>query len=134
MIKGKQLTKKDKKRITKSAKFLETMWKSKRLRRRRWTKAKRRITSPTAATELVFITAEINATEVRDVAVIDAPGSFLTADIDKEVIVILENEMVDVMLEIDKDVYEKYVIHGKNQKNTCTSASAKQCMEHSRQH
>ena len=35
---------------------------------------------------------------------------------DEEVIVILENEMVNKMLEIDKDVYEKYIIHGKNRK------------------
>ena len=31
---------------------------------------------------------------------------------DKEVVVILENEMVNAMLEIDKNVYGKYVIHG----------------------
>ena len=47
---------------------------------------------------------------------IDAPGAFLTADMDEEVIVILENEIVDAMLEIDKDVYEKYVKHGNNDK------------------
>ena len=47
---------------------------------------------------------------------IDAPGEFLTADTEKEVIVILENEMVEAMLEIDKDVYKKYIIHGKNEK------------------
>ena len=37
---------------------------------------------------------------------IDTPRVFLTADMDKEVIVILENEMVGAMLEIDKDVYK----------------------------
>ena len=37
---------------------------------------------------------------------IDTPRVFLTADMDEEVIVILENEMVDAMLEIDKDVYK----------------------------
>ena len=47
---------------------------------------------------------------------IDAPGAFLTADMDEEVILILENEMVDAVLEIDKDIYGKYVIHGKNGK------------------
>ena len=70
------------------------------------------VTSPTAATDYVLITATIDVIEGRDVAMIDA--SFLTADMDEEGIVILENEMVDAMLEIDKDTYEKYVIHGKN--------------------
>ena len=49
-------------------------------------------------TELVLITAAINATGGRDVAVIDAPGEFLTTDMDKEVIIILENEMAAAML------------------------------------
>ena len=105
--------------------------------RHRRTKAKIRIkkpdvTSTTAATESVLNTKEIDATEGQDLAVIDAPGAFLTSDIDKEVIVILENEMVYTMLEIDKDLYRKYVIHGKNGKNTCKSASERHCMEHSR--
>ena len=47
------------------------------------------VTSPTASTELVLITIEIDATEGRDVAVIDAPGASMTAYMDKEVIVIL---------------------------------------------
>ena len=74
------------------------------------------VSSPTAATESVLITAAIDMTEGRDVAVIDAPGAFLTSDMDKEVIVILENKMVDAMLEIDKDIYGKCVIHGNNRK------------------
>ena len=83
------------------------------------TKSKRRIkksdvTSPTAATESVLVTAEIDATEGRDVSVIDAPGAFLTSDMDEEVIVVLENEMAGAILEIDRDVYRKCVIHGKN--------------------
>ena len=97
------------------------MWKNKRPRHCRGKKAKIRIkksdiTSPTAATESVLITAAIGATEGREVSVIDSPGAFLTADTDKEVIFILENEMVKAMLEIDKDLYGKYVIHVKNEK------------------
>ena len=41
-------------------------------------------------TELVLITTSIDAAEGRDVAVIDTPGAFLTADMDEKVIVILE--------------------------------------------
>ena len=61
-------------------------------------------------------TAAIDAEEGRDVSVIDAPGAFLTADMDEDVIVILENEMVSAMLEIDKEIYGKYFIYGKNGK------------------
>ena len=35
---------------------------------------------------------------------------------DEEVIVILENKMVYAMLEIDREIYGKYVIYGKNGK------------------
>ena len=47
---------------------------------------------------------------------IDFSGAFLTAEMDKEVIVISENEMFDAMLEIDKEIYRKYVIHRKKRK------------------
>ena len=77
----------------------------------------------------MIITAAIDATEVWDVAVIYAPRAFLTSDMDEEMIVILYNEMVDTMLEIDRRIYEKYVIYGENGKNTCTFASTRQCTE-----
>ena len=41
------------------------------------------VNSPTAATDSVLITAEINVTEGRGVAAIDAPGAFLAADMDE---------------------------------------------------
>ena len=110
------------------------MLKNKRPRRHRRTKAKIRIkksdiTSPTAATESVLIAAGIYATEGRGVSVIDAPGAFLMADMDEEVMVILENEMVDAIFEIDKEIYGKYFICEKKGEKTCTFASAKRCME-----
>ena len=52
---------------------------------------KSNVTSPMASTESVLITASIDAKEGWDVVVVDAPVSFLTADMDEEVIVILEN-------------------------------------------
>ena len=83
-------------------------------RKQRTGSKKSDVTSPTAATESVLITTEIYATEGQDVAVIDTPGAFLTADTDKGVIVILEKKMVDAMLEIDRNIYGKYVICGGN--------------------
>ena len=41
------------------------------------------VNSPTAATDMVLITAAIEKMEGWEVAVIDAPGAFLTADMDK---------------------------------------------------
>ena len=58
-------------------------------------------TSPTAVPELMIVTAAIDAEKFRDVAVIDAPGELLTADMEEEVIFIIENKMVNAMLEID---------------------------------
>ena len=49
------------------------------------------------------------------------------ADMDKEVILMLTNNMVDAMLKIDRIIYEKYGIYGINGKNTCTFASARRC-------
>ena len=53
---------------------------------------------------------------------IDAPGTFLEADMDEELIAILENKMVNAMLEIDKKIYGKYVIYrGKKYMYVCLS-------------
>ena len=43
---------------------------------------------------------------------------FLTTKQDdkEEIIVILQNEMVETMLDIDRDAYEQYVVEGKNGK------------------
>ena len=46
-------------------------------------------TSPMAATESVLMTAAIYATEGRDIAILDASGVLLTADMDKEFILAL---------------------------------------------
>ena len=108
------------------------MRKNERPRSCRRTKENKRIktsivTSPTAATELILITTAINATEGQDVAVIDAPGAFLKADMDEEVIIIIENEMVDAMLEINKEIYRKYVIHRKNKEKQMYVCLSKVC-------
>ena len=110
----------------------ETIRKDKRSRHHRQTKKNNRIeksdvTSPTAATESVLIIVAMDRTENQDVTVIYAPEAFLTADMYKDVIMILENEMVDAMIEIDSNLYEKYVIYGKIERSTCMFASARPC-------
>jgi hypothetical protein len=72
-------------------------------------------TSPTIATEAVFLTAVIAALEGRDVAVIDVPGAFMQTDLDELIHVRFTGTMVDLLLEIDYDMYSPYISYeGKN--------------------
>ena len=89
-IKGKQITKKKKHEALRVIMFLKQKRCGKikgravadRLNQIEISK-KSDVTSPMAATESVLITAEIDVTKGWDVAVIDAPGAFLTADMDE---------------------------------------------------
>jgi hypothetical protein len=49
-------------------------------------------TSPTVALESVLITATIEAFEKREVAIVDVPGAYLTADMDEEVFMCLRGK------------------------------------------
>ena len=74
----------------------EIIRKDKRSRHHRRTKTKNRIeksdvTSLTAATESFLITVAIDTTENQDVTAINASRELLTAYMEKEVIMILEN-------------------------------------------
>ena len=62
-------------------------------------------TSPTIATEAVFLTTVIDAMEERCVAVIDVAGAFLQADMPEgeTVHLRLTGIMVDTLLKIDQD-------------------------------
>jgi hypothetical protein len=66
--------------------------------------------SPTVATESVFLITVIDALEGRDIAVIDVPGAFMQADMDELVHVCFTGKMVDLLLEIDRNMYGPCVI------------------------
>ena len=68
------------------------------------------------STEAVFLTAIINALENREVAVLDVPGAFMQADIDKLVHMRFTGEMVNMLLHIDYDMYKDYVVIEKGEK------------------
>jgi hypothetical protein len=69
------------------------------------------VASPTVATEAVFLTAVIDALENRDVAVVDIPGAFMQVDLDDETIhVRLTGKMVELLLEMDHELYESYLM------------------------
>jgi hypothetical protein len=61
--------------------------------------------SLTVATESIFLTAVIDAIEGRDAAVIDIPGAFMQADMDELVHVRITGKMLDILLEIDPEMY-----------------------------
>ena len=72
--------------------------------------------SPTIATEAVFLTAVIDAMEEREVAVFDVPGAFMQADMDELVHVRFTGKMVDLLLEINRDMYEPCVTFERNER------------------
>lgn len=65
--------------------------------------------SPTVSTEAVFLTAIVDAQEGRDVAIVDVPGAFMQADMDELVHVRFTGKMVDLLLEIDEEMYRPCV-------------------------
>ena len=67
-------------------------------------------TTPMVSTEAVFLTAVIDALEGREVAVLDVPGAFMQADIDQLVHVRFTGEMVNMLLQIDSEMYKDYVM------------------------
>jgi hypothetical protein len=69
-------------------------------------------TSPTVALESVLITATIDDFEKREVAIIDVPGVYLTADMDKEVCMCLRCKLVELMVKMAPKIYRKYIYVG----------------------
>ena len=67
---------------------------------------------PTVMTEAVLLSCIIDATEGRDVAVIDVPSAFIQTRVEKEddmAIIKLRGVLVDILLEIAPGVYDPYV-------------------------
>ena len=71
--------------------------------------AKQYTTSPTVATESVFITAVINTHEGRDVACFDIPGTFLHADVDEDIAMVLKGRLAELMVQVAPNLYRKYI-------------------------
>ena len=64
------------------------------------------------ATESIFLMMVIDALENRDVAIVDIPGAFMQVDLDdEEVIIRLTGKMVELLLEIDPEMYEPYLTY-----------------------
>ena len=84
-------------------------------KQRVWT-SKEDSTSPTVATEAVFLTAVVDALENCDVAIVDVPGAFMQADMDELVHMHFTRTMIDLLLQIDPDMYGPYVTYENGEK------------------
>ena len=78
-----------------------------RKQRRDWTK--QQSTSPTMATESVFITAVIDAHKGQDMACFDIPGAFLHANSDEDITMVLKGRLAELMVQVAPNLYRKYI-------------------------
>jgi hypothetical protein len=65
----------------------------------------RRRNLPTMSLESVLITSTIEAFEVKEVAVVDIPGAYLSADMDEEVIMLLRGRFTELMVKTAPNIY-----------------------------
>ena len=66
--------------------------------------------SPTAATELVFITVEVDANWSRNVDMFDIPREYLHTETDEDVIMFLEVPPAELMVKLVPNIHRKYLI------------------------
>ena len=71
---------------------------------------KMQTSSPTVATESIFMTSAINAKEGRDVAVVDIPGAFLQTKASDGTVIELQGTLVNILVEVDL-MWKKYVVY-----------------------
>ena len=79
--------------------------------------------SPTAALESIMLTAVIDAHEGRDVMTCDIPNAFIQAlmpevkDGDERVMMKITGVLVDMLVELNPELYGPYVVYEKNRRN-----------------
>ena len=70
---------------------------------------KRYTTLPTADLEWILITTFIDALKGRNVAMVEITGAFLTANMDKEVHMVLRGRLAELMVSVELSLYYKHV-------------------------
>ncbi len=73
-----------------------------------WTKQD--TTSPTVSKEAVFITAVVNAYKGCNIVCFDIPGTFLHADSEEDITMILEGRLDELMVQVVPNLYRKYIL------------------------
>jgi len=71
--------------------------------------SKEETSSPTVATEALFLSCIIDAEEGRDIATVNVPGAFMHADMDSLVRVQLARTMAKLLIQIDPQKYRSYI-------------------------
>ena len=61
--------------------------------------SKEEAASPTVSTEAILLTSVIDAKEGQDVATTDIPVAYLNADMDDEVIMVMEGRLAELMVQ-----------------------------------
>ncbi len=64
---------------------------------------------PTILTESTFITAAITASKRGKVQYYDVPSTFVSTDVDEDVLMVLKGELATMLLQIAPDVYQRYI-------------------------
>jgi hypothetical protein len=76
--------------------------------------------SPTACTESILLTATIDAKENRDIMSADIPNAFVQTDMEnnnnEKMMMKIRGPLVDMLVDIDKELYESYVVQENNDK------------------
>eukprot|EP00957_Ditylum_brightwellii_P112575 8581787-Ditylum_brightwellii.AAC.1 len=72
--------------------------------------------SPTVSSEAVLLTSVIDAKEGQNVATTDILVTYLNADMDKEMIMMMEGRLAKLMVQTALEIYRKYLGIGKNNK------------------
>ena len=65
--------------------------------------------SPTVSLEAMKISCAVDAKEGRYVAVTDIPGTFLQMDMEKDVNMLLEGTIAELVIKFDPKQYRKYI-------------------------
>ena len=66
-------------------------------------------TSLTVSMEEVMLMETIDTLEVRDVAVVEIPGAYLSADMDDEVHIVFRGTLSEIMVASDPSLYRPFV-------------------------
>jgi hypothetical protein len=79
-------------------------------RKQRIYKTKAETSSPTVSLKALFLTSVIDAKEGRDIATVDIPGAFLHSDIDELIHLQLNGAMADLLVRVNPDKYQKFIV------------------------
>eukprot|EP00957_Ditylum_brightwellii_P022548 1701161-Ditylum_brightwellii.AAC.1 len=78
--------------------------------------SKEEAVSPTVLIEAILLTNVIDAKEGYKVTTTDIPVAYLDADMDDEVIMVMEGQLAELMVQMAPELYQKYLEVGKNNK------------------